>query len=466
VETLDALGNWTGVTTDGVTQMRTANAQNQYTAVGNIGPSYDANGNLTVDENGKKLSWDAWNRPVQVLTSGGSANYTYDALGRRITENEAGRATDVYFSSGWQVLEEDTSSGMQAQYVWSPVYVDALVERDRGSERLYAEQDANWNTTALVDKTSNANVVERYTYDPYGKVNVLDNNWNAQDPTLYADRYLFQGGRYDTTSGLYNYRNRDQSPTLGRWTRPDPLGFDAGDSNLYRYVNNGPPGATDPSGHDIFWLSRPSNFRGLAQKDGLLGLTSDIARAVVNTASGFDFGHSGVLIGPMDRDKETGFVYFSYSPPAILEKKTFGTFDGALRAVTKESKYKSISRWKTTVEQDKTIVKTIEEKFAKTFYFLFHHNCNHVVGTALKGGGYDQNTMPINLIAAAEGNQMKFIEYPDEYFQRVADKYTPGKGKAKIQFIYAIDDLLKTHWRRGPMQVSYRDLFELGSMKP
>lgn len=28
----------------------------------------------------------------------------------------------------------------------------------------------------------------------------------------------------------------------------DPLGFDAGDSNLYRYVNNGPTFATDPSG--------------------------------------------------------------------------------------------------------------------------------------------------------------------------------------------------------------------------
>ena len=28
----------------------------------------------------------------------------------------------------------------------------------------------------------------------------------------------------------------------------DPLGFDAGDSNLYRYVNNAPTDATDPSG--------------------------------------------------------------------------------------------------------------------------------------------------------------------------------------------------------------------------
>lgn len=31
----------------------------------------------------------------------------------------------------------------------------------------------------------------------------------------------------------------------------DPLGFDAGDSNLYRYVNNAPTNATDPSGMAI-----------------------------------------------------------------------------------------------------------------------------------------------------------------------------------------------------------------------
>ena len=36
--------------------------------------------------------------------------------------------------------------------------------------------------------------------------------------------------------------------TTGRWISQDPLGFDAGDSNLYRYVNNGVTYKTDPSG--------------------------------------------------------------------------------------------------------------------------------------------------------------------------------------------------------------------------
>src|SRR5262249_34496635 len=37
-------------------------------------------------------------------------------------------------------------------------------------------------------------------------------------------------------------------PTVGRWLIQDPIGFEAGDPNLYRYVNNDATNATDPTG--------------------------------------------------------------------------------------------------------------------------------------------------------------------------------------------------------------------------
>jgi uncharacterized protein RhaS with RHS repeats len=40
-------------------------------------------------------------------------------------------------------------------------------------------------------------------------------------------------------------------PTVGRWLMEDPLGFDAGDYNLERYVGNGPTDGTDPSGLEV-----------------------------------------------------------------------------------------------------------------------------------------------------------------------------------------------------------------------
>ncbi len=37
-------------------------------------------------------------------------------------------------------------------------------------------------------------------------------------------------------------------PTIGRFLSEDPIGFDGGDPNLYRYVGNSPPNGTDPTG--------------------------------------------------------------------------------------------------------------------------------------------------------------------------------------------------------------------------
>jgi len=42
--------------------------------------------------------------------------------------------------------------------------------------------------------------------------------------------------------------------TIGRWQTKDPKSFDAGDTNLYRFVGNHPSYATDPSG-----LEHPAN---------------------------------------------------------------------------------------------------------------------------------------------------------------------------------------------------------------
>jgi uncharacterized protein RhaS with RHS repeats len=49
----------------------------------------------------------------------------------------------------------------------------------------------------------------------------------------------------------------------GRWISQDPLRFDAGDSNLYRYVNNAPTDARDPSG-----LQAPSRQEMMIPWDG------------------------------------------------------------------------------------------------------------------------------------------------------------------------------------------------------
>jgi RHS repeat-associated protein len=113
------------------------------------------------------------------------------------------------------------------------------------NERLYVQQDANGNVTALVD--TSGNVQERYVYDPFGAVTILAPNWTTRGSSSFAWIYLHQAGRFDTATGLYNFRNRDYSPALGRWIQVDPLGLEP-DNNVYRYVGNTPTSLRDPTG--------------------------------------------------------------------------------------------------------------------------------------------------------------------------------------------------------------------------
>jgi RHS repeat-associated protein len=208
--------------------------------------------------------YDAWNRLVEV-TDGATlvGKYTYDATGRRIIK-QTGAVWEHFFLNGQQVIEtrEASSSGAHPeslsptyQYVWSPRYVDAPIARDtytagtlQPASRLYYLNDANFNVTALVN--ASGFVVERYAYSPYGKATVLEADFtpNADNLSDFSSTTLFAGRELDPETGLYYNRARYYSADLGRFVSQDPIGFEAGDTNLYRYTGNRPVVSTDATG--------------------------------------------------------------------------------------------------------------------------------------------------------------------------------------------------------------------------
>src|SRR5206468_3936521 len=115
--------------------------------------------------------------------------------------------TDLYYDTDWRLVEERNSSNAPVtRNVWSPVYIDAMVLRDRDAdgnsvngleERLYALQDANFNVTALLSTTGT--VMERYVYDPYICFEITDASWVSRTGSSCAWVYQFQGGRWDAT---------------------------------------------------------------------------------------------------------------------------------------------------------------------------------------------------------------------------------------------------------------------------
>jgi RHS repeat-associated protein len=256
--TPDALGNFTGVTTNGTAQTRTANQQNEYTSISGSGTiTYDANGNTTADGSGNTFVYDAWNRLVAIKNGATTlASYSNDGLNRLIKVTDGSTTTDLYVSAD-QVLVEYQGSTATAYNVWSPVYVNALLFRDVGNGHMYTRyyflHDANWNVTALV--SISLGVQERYAYDPFGAVTVMSSSWVIEQQSAYNTPYGFQGMRYDWTVSVNFADNRVYSPALMRWLQTDPVGLNAG-NNDYAMEGNGPTDAVDPSGEDLSFLQR------------------------------------------------------------------------------------------------------------------------------------------------------------------------------------------------------------------
>ena len=100
---------------------------------------------------------------------------------------------------------------------------------------------------ALTD--SSQSVVERYRFDAYGKVTVLDPDHSADGDNAsdVSNPYLYTGRRADSESNLMQYRHRYYSWKLGRFISRDPKGYVDG-WNLYEYAGGRPVNQTDPRG--------------------------------------------------------------------------------------------------------------------------------------------------------------------------------------------------------------------------
>jgi RHS repeat-associated protein len=179
------------------------------------------------------------------FTSGNSYHVTVAAIGTTISVSINGVLQFSY--SGAASNRNATGvglwlgiSGSTTPCSWDNFQVTAL-------PRLWVQQDANWDVTAVTDNTGA--VVERYVYSPYGNVSAFDASWNVRSGgSAFGWVYLHQGLRYDPALITYDARGRAYHPDLMRFLQNDPLGFAAGDVDLYRAEGDNPTDRVDPSG--------------------------------------------------------------------------------------------------------------------------------------------------------------------------------------------------------------------------
>src|SRR5205807_6504709 len=99
--------------------------------------------------------------------------------------------------------------------------------------------DREGSVRDVIDNT--ATVKDTLTYGAFGNI-------TSESHSNFRGRYAWTGRELDVETGLQYNRARYYDANTGRWLSQDPLGFDAGDSNLYRYVKNRPMVASDPAG--------------------------------------------------------------------------------------------------------------------------------------------------------------------------------------------------------------------------
>jgi RHS repeat-associated protein len=184
---------------------------------------------------------DAGNNVLQTVT------FVYDVFGNRLEEDVStgGPATVLRFAydNGNVWADLDGTDTLQTRRL----YLD-------GVDQIYARITASGGAAAwylpdrlgsIRDITDAAGVIQDHrNYDSFG--NVL-----SESNPLFGDRYQYTGREFDGATGLQYNRARFYDPTNGRWISQDPLGFEAGDANLYRYVGNNATNATDPFGEDF-----------------------------------------------------------------------------------------------------------------------------------------------------------------------------------------------------------------------
>jgi len=145
-------------------------------------------------------------------------------------------------------------------------------------------------------------IVQAQSFDAFGNIE------NQSGSVLVP--FGFAGGLTDRDTDLIRFGARDYDPQTGRWTSKDPIRFDGGDGNLYRYVKNDPINKIDTTG----------NFVGIGIAIGV-GI---VAGLNIQDANAFLLGTGALLAG-------NALAAVAFSSAATIGT-TFGFGAGAIGA--------------------------------------------------------------------------------------------------------------------------------------
>ncbi|UOX34450.1 RHS repeat-associated core domain-containing protein [Flavobacterium sediminilitoris] len=234
--------------------------------------TYDANGNMTKDDNKgiTNIIYNHLNLPVKIqFDNGNKIDYIYNATGikveKKITKNNTLANQTTYLQGGFQYVGTSLQMFPHAEGYVSVVEIN-------GANRYnyvfnYTDHLGNIRLSYSTDPSTKAlEILEENNYYPFGLKHA---NYNMSRKAYYKSggdlvleepcpscpidfkyNYKYNGKELQSELGLnmYDYGARNYDPALGRWMNIDPLAENSRRWTPYNYAYNNPMYFVDPDG--------------------------------------------------------------------------------------------------------------------------------------------------------------------------------------------------------------------------